>query len=251
MVSGAASFPCPYFVQFRSFLSMPRKAVSIVAAGLMLVGAYLAKPASAAIIISVDWNSALAGIQSTIVASPGDNVTANIIFQITGASSISNYEMSTQFSSSRLTFISRMDMGTNVNPGLDKLPPTGNVLNNNQNTGLISPTLGLYGVNEFIAGSNLGGAGPTAADPAFSVSAITFRVEPGLDGVVLTPGIFPNGFDIFFSNGSAVIPTGDFTFNSGSITAVPEPSAAVLAAMGLLAVGVRGYRNRRSLRLRV
>jgi len=143
-----------------------------------------------------------------------------------------------------------MDMGTNVNPGLDKLPPTGNVLNNIQNTGLLSPTLGVYGVNEFIAGNTLL-TGPTAADPAFSVSVITFRVEPGLDGVVLTPGIFPNGFDIFFSNGSAVIPTGDFTFNSGSITAVPEPSAAVLAAMGLLAVGVRGYRNRRSLRLRV
>jgi len=218
---------------------MPQIAKSILAAGLMLVVAIWAKPASAGIVVSVDWDVTLPGIQSTIAANPGNTVTANIVFEITGTSSISNYEMSTRFSSSRLLFVSRTDSGPLNLP----INSPVNATFNTQNTMMSTPGLGVYGVNEGIAGSTLLG-GPTSADPPFLVSSITFTVLPGADGLVLVPGIFPNGLDIFFSNANAVIPLNEFTFNGGSITAVPEPSAVALVSFALLVVGFQTYRNR-------
>jgi len=241
---------------------MPQRANSILAVGLMLVVACFAKPADAGINISVDWDATMIGIQSTIAANPGDIITANIIFEITGASSIRNYEMSTRFSSSRLTFLDfteidrfpesnrRIDMGP-VNLPSRANDPTSNI----QNTGFTTPVLGEYGTNNQIAGSiDPPAFGPTSADSAFSVAAVRFRVNPGADGVVLIPGIFPNGFDGFVNNAQVAIPDGsqppfvsEITFFSGSITAVPEPSAVALFSFALVAVGVRTYRNRRNL----
>jgi len=217
----------------------------------MFVGAFLAKPATAGVIISVDWDSTLAGIQSTIAAKPGDAVTANIIFEITGATAIGNYEMSTRFSSSGLTFVSRVDTGPASLPIVAVNPPS-SVNFNTQNTGLSTPALGVYGVNGRIAGANLNpGTEPTSSTPPFSVSTLNFIVGADANGMVLTPGIFNLSRDAFFDNNFTEIPLNQFVFNSGSITAVPEPSAAALASFGLLAIGVGGYRNRRSLLLQV
>jgi len=214
----------------------------------------LAKPASAGIVISVDWDATQADVQSTIAANPGDTVTANIIFRITGASSISNYEMSTRFSSSALLFVSRIDTGPT------NLPNIAIVGFNEQDTGFTTPGLGAYGINYGIAGVNLFGPGPTSVDGQFSVSAITFIVGPGADGLVLMPGIFPNNpdmpvnnpdrisrFDGFDNNSNMPILATEFIFNGGIITAVPEPSAVALVSFALVAAGVRTYRNRRNL----
>jgi len=222
---------------------MPPRANSILAAGLLLIVACLAKPADGGIIVSVDWDATLAnGIQSTIMANPGDTVTATIVFEITAGSSISGYEMSTRFSTAGLQFVSRVDTGP-ANLGV-----TGNFNNNNPNAMASFPPLGNYGTNNEIQGREPSGFNPgPVAGAAFAVSAIRFTVLPGANGVVLLPGIFDSTFDQFFDNGLARIPDTSVTFNGGSITAVPEPSAAALASVGLLAVGVRIYRNRRSL----
>jgi len=222
---------------------MPPRANSILTAGLLIVIACLAKPADGGIIVSVDWDATLAnGIQSTIMANPGDTVTATIVFEITAGSSISGYEMSTRFSTAGLQFVSRVDTGP------ANLGATGDINNNNPNAMASFPPLGNFGTNNQIQGREPSGFNPgPVAGSTFAVSAIRFTVLPGANGVVLLPGIFDSTFDQFFDNGLVRIPDTSVTFNGGSITAVPEPSAAALASVGLLAVGVRIYRNRRSL----
>jgi hypothetical protein len=231
--------------------SMPRCTKPVLIVALFFIAACLVKPAVAGVIVSVDWDATLDnGIQSSIVANPGDTVTATIVFTITGSSSVSNYEISTRFSSSSILFVSRTDTGPATLPNAP--PSTGNTgpVYNIQSTGLVDPIVGLYGVNEFIAGTvpSFGDPGPTATSVPnpFAVSAITFTVLPGASGMVLIPGLFnmPGSLDLIDDNTNSPIPLSELTFVGGSITAVPEPSAIALVTLTLAAFGLRRYRKR-------
>jgi hypothetical protein len=231
---------------------MPCKAKSILIAGLILAVTCFAEPVRAGINVSVDWDGTLAnGIQSTIVANPGDTVTATIVFTITGTSSISTYEVSTRFSSDELLFVSRTDTGPS---NLQNTPPSsGNTgpIYNIQNVGSGDPNFGAFGVNEFIAGTvpNPGDPGPTSSSPPFAVSAITFTVRPGASGLVILPGFFNTSLDSFYDNSNTLVPESEVTFNGGSITAVPEPTAVAMVSVTLIAFGLHRSRKRRSNRV--
>jgi len=215
---------------------------------LALASAFFARSADAAIIVSVDWDNTLAnGIQSSINANVGDTVTASIVFELTDSSSVSTYQMSTRFSSSGLSFVSRTALG------LANLAVSPAAQVNVQNTNLTDLTLftGNYGENQVIAGNDpsLLGNGPIAPT-IFSVSTIQFTVLPGAaSGLVLQPGVFvdPGNIDVFFDNALNDV-TGSVVFNGGSInvTAVPEPSTIALLSAVVVAGGVRRYRTRKN-----
>lgn len=223
---------------------MLRTAKFTLAIAIILVVACFAKRADAGITVSIDWDDTLSnGIQSSISANEGQTVIATIVFEITAGSSISGYEMSTRFSTAGLQFVSRVDTGP------ANLIATGVATNNNPNAMASFPPLGNYGTNNQIQGQEPSGFNPgPVAGPAFAVSAITFTVLPGANGVVILPGLFDTTFDRFQDNNLDRIPDGSIVFNGGSVTAVPEPSSIALLATPILFVGFRRSFRKRFLR---
>ena len=113
---------------------------------------------------------------------------------------------------------------------------------------LNSPTVtgdgAVTGILDVCAGGNFAGSAPTGC-PTTARSALVFATAGGpnqlSDSVSFAPSSF---FDIFFDVSIDGGSTGRATLTSTSlgVNAVPEPSAIILVALGIGAIGIRRYR---------
>ena len=113
---------------------------------------------------------------------------------------------------------------------------------------LNSPTVtgdgAVTGILDVCAGGNFAGSAPSGC-PTTAGSALVFATAGGpnqlSDSVSFAPSSF---FDIFFDVSIDGGSTGRATLTSTSlgVNAVPEPSAIILVALGIGAIGIRRYR---------
>ena len=113
---------------------------------------------------------------------------------------------------------------------------------------LNSPTVtgdgAVTGILDVCAGGNFAGSAPSGC-PTTARSALVFATAGGpnqlSDSVSFVPTSF---FDIFFDVSIDGGSTGRATLTSTSlgVNAVPEPSAIILVALGIGAIGIRRYR---------
>lgn len=113
---------------------------------------------------------------------------------------------------------------------------------------LNSPTVtgdgAVTGILDVCAGGNFAGSAPSGC-PTTARSALVFATAGGpnqlSDSVSFVPTSF---FDIFFDVSIDGGSTGSATLTSTSlgVNAVPEPSAIILVALGIGAIGIRRYR---------
>ena len=180
------------------------------------------------LVISMDMDTAMAGIQSSRTASPGDIFDVGLVFDLTGAAGgLSSYGVSVQFKNAKLTL-----NGVPVTSAATEPLPVGYSFN-------ISP--GVSGAANDIGGG-IGnvltfeaatfGLGPSAG--TFTAGLISFKVSgpPALGGVDITPGLFNTGVDGLFDNSSAALSS--VVFNSGSLSVVPESTGIGVTFAGLL-----------------
>lgn len=100
------------------------------------------------------------------------------------------------------------------------------------------------GILDVCAGGNFAGTAPSGC-PTTAQSALVFAIAGGPNQLSSSVSFAPSSFfDIFFdvsidggTNGSATLPSATLGVN-----AVPEPSAILLVALGIGAIGIRRYR---------
>lgn len=192
------------------------------------VGAALASSAVQAQILSVDMDPLTAGIQNTLTAAAGQNISVDVVL-LPGAAGVSSYSVSVQFDNTELS-----------HTGAIEPLPAGYAFNLLAGTGLTPNVVpGVDELSSFDAGTF--GAGP-AGPPPFVIGTINFTVGvPANDGLPdVTPGFFLGGIDAMFDNaGAAVAPV----INPGFL--VPEPGVIYGAALLLGFAAFRGYRRSR------
>ncbi|MBL8808638.1 MAG: PEP-CTERM sorting domain-containing protein [Planctomycetaceae bacterium] len=202
--------------------------------------------AQSGVILSVDWNPGAAGIQSDILTSAGSNITANLVLQLTGTTTLSSYGFSLRFDTNELNFVSRAETPP---PGFDEIDFS-NPFTENAGTGFAP--IGDYGELLRFDG---GAVGPGISAPGeFVIASLVFNaVAPGGTNtdVDVLAGTFEPLFDDFFdSNGDSLLITGDVQFAGGSVSllsgpaAVPEPGSFVLLSLGAAGAFLKWRRKR-------
>ena len=193
------------------------------------VGAVLAGAAVQAQVLSVDMDPLTAGIQNTLAATAGQNISVDILLQPGAPAGVSSYSVSVQFDNTELS-----------HTGAAEPLPAGYAFNLLAGTALtVNVAPGVDQVSSFDAGTF--GAGP-AGPPPFVIGSISFTVGvPANDGLAdITPGFFSVGIDGMFNNaGGPVAPA----IAPGFL--VPEPGVIYGAALLLGFAAFHGYRRSR------
>lgn len=207
-------------------------------------GLFLCPAVDAGVIISVDWNPSAAGIQSDVSVLAGSNVTADLVLELTGATTLSSYGFSLRFDTNELNFVSRTETPP---PGFDEIDFSNPIT---ENAGSGFAPIGDYGELLRFDG---GAVGPGIAAPGqYIISSIMFTaVSPSgtLSDVDVLAGTFETLFDdLFDADGDSLLLAGEVQFHGGSVslqsgsTAVPEPSTFMLLLTGA-AVAVKRLRK--------
>lgn len=177
---------------------------------------------SAAVVISVDMDTSLVGIQSVRLASAGDTFTAALVMTV-GAEGVSSYSVSANFDTVELTLDGSPAASYPALPGglsAGTAPVEDNALGK------------AWSFNAFTAGT-----GPSLT--SFTFGLIKFKVVTPITDLSedVTPGFFnlPGALDSMFDNaGLPIAPT----FVGGSVN-VPEPGTFACLAGGLVALSLR------------
>jgi hypothetical protein len=176
--------------------------------------------ARAAIILSVDFDPLTPGIQSERGVATGETFSADVVMNLTEASTLSAYQFSVQFDRNEIEFVSRSETAP---PGFGFFETDSSNVNN-----LANGLLYRFGADS--------GAGPVAPAGPFVVASLTFRgLAPSGSptDIDVRPGKFETGLDDFLANGTFLpIPDSQLVFNGGSVTAsaaIPEPTSLGLA----------------------
>ncbi len=190
----------------------------------------------AAVVLSVDFDALTSGIQSSLTATSGQTIAADIVLSLTETTSLSAFQFSVMFDRTELTFVSRSESFP-AGFGFVETDTT-----NTNNLG-ISGTQGLL----FRFGGDTG-AGPVAPAGPFVVASLAFTASQptgAATDIDIVPMRLTSEGDDFLVNGTfAVIPTAQLVFNGGSVTAaIPEPSTMGLVMAGF-AVASTGIRRR-------
>jgi hypothetical protein len=172
-------------------------------------------PCQAAIVYSIDMDPLTAGIQNDVSVNAGDLVTAEIVLELTGSTSLANYSVTLGFDTSELIYVNGSE--SPPAPLISFLP-----------LDAITP-----GEINGIEAGVLVGNGPVGP-MSFVIATVTFQaVSPSgnqgdIDLTLFEDGIFDGSFG---NDNSALAPT----FNGGSVSVVPEPTGLCLSACMLLA----------------
>ena len=218
-----------------------------------------AEKANSELILSVDWDILTPGVQHEI-DTVADTIDVHLVVELTGDTNIYAYNFSVRFNSEVFDFEERNQLprpagfedsitqGTSDDFGPDAEQSGGGFF--------VYRTLGLFnGINyDSELSSNDAPVGAGAV-----LGRITFKVlkQPTPGTLLVSPGIFDNqlGGDGTFEGFAGLIggietrlPLSQIRFQSGSITAVPEPSSLVLFCGGSLGFLALRYRNVRRLR---
>ncbi len=179
------------------------------------------RPSDGALVISVDADPTLAGIQNSRTVAVGDTFDVEIVFDLTDLSTLSSYTISARFDAAGLNFVSGSDtsaartefpIGDNsVLPGIDNDSGQTDVdlIDGASFPGRSAPL-------NFIAAS----LRFTAQQPA---SVNPFTIAPGTFGKPLN-GTFDSGFGEFAADYRGALIT-------ISAVAVPEPSSLLLLSL--------------------
>jgi hypothetical protein len=182
----------------------------------VLLSLFMSSHCNAAIIFAIDLDTSTAGIQSTRTVSLGQNFDVDLYITLTGGTSASSWQVSTQYNPTSLNLINRLE----INPG-------GMIESDSSN-----PTSGGL-IRRLGFDAQVGPVSPfTFAFAKFNFDAISVGTSS------ITPGFFETGLDAAFDNNFAPL---NPIFQGGTITAVPEPTS-----MGLvLASSIAGMAIRR------
>jgi hypothetical protein len=183
--------------------------------------------AGAAVMISVDLDTATAGIQTVRTVAAGDTFTAALIMDV-DAGGVSSYSVSANFDTAELTLDGAPAASYPALPGGLLAGPAP------------SESAALGRVWSFTAFTL--GLGPTST--SFTFGNIKFKVvTPATDGLVdVDTGFFnsPGIFDSMFDNlGSPVVPV----FNTAQVNVIPEPGTIACTAVGLATILLRRRRG--------
>jgi hypothetical protein len=171
-----------------------------------------------AIVLSVDMDLLLPGIQSNIERGAGSTVTAGLLMELTGTTSIATFNYSVQYDFNELVFQSRSETPHTLT-GLAELD-------------FSNPNDTLTGRLRRFDGTTFGN-GPVGPFGPVQVAELVFTVPNNPTGgpgdVDIIPGLFEPTFDSFFDNGFAEV-TGQVSFNGGSVSfaPIPEPTSLLL-----------------------
>lgn len=180
-------------------------------------------------ILSIDMDPLTAGIQNTLAATAGQNISVDIMLQ-PGATGVSVYVASVRFDNTELSYTGDVEAPPPPLPaGLANVTVgSGGLVMN------VAP--GLDQVSSFEAGTlGMGPVGP----PAFVIGTINFTVVGvANDGLAdLTPGFFSVGDGMVDNAGAALAPV----FNPGFV--IPEPATVFGAALLLGFASFHAYRR--------
>ncbi len=180
----------------------------------------------AEIVYSIDMDPLTAGIQNNVSARAGDLITADIVIDLTGSTSLANYSVTLAFDNSELSYVTGSE--TPPAPLISFLP-------------LDSLTPGeINGIEAGVLVGN-GPMGPAS----FIIASMTFlAVAPAADDGDIDLTLFEDGiFDGSFDNGGLLLVP---TFNGASVSVVPEPTGLCFTACLLLAAASIRRRTTRS-----
>jgi hypothetical protein len=179
----------------------------------LIAGWLLASSSQAGVILSIDLDPSVSGVQSAGNFAVGQTVNADVVLSLDAAppTSLSTYQFSIQYDRTELEFVSRSE---SVIPGFGFVETdTSNV--NNTSLG----ELYLFGADT--------GVGPTAPSGQFVVASLVFNaIAPsGAAGDIdIRAARLTSQGDDFLVNGTfAVIPVSQLTFNSASVSGIAVP----------------------------
>ncbi|MDZ4849120.1 MAG: PEP-CTERM sorting domain-containing protein [Pirellulaceae bacterium] len=202
-----------------------------------LLACLSSNPSHAGIVIRIDMDSVLPGIQSTVLALPGATITAGLWMELTSPSSISSYNFSVRYDSNELTFASRSETPGNLT-GLSEI----------DNGAAEAAPYTINGVPGMVLsrfdGATLGN-GPVGPFGPVKVAEVNFTssaIAGDLLDLDIVPGTFDTLFNEFFDNNGNFV-NANIQFFGGSVTAVPEPSSMMLLGGATAALAWR--RNRK------
>lgn len=214
-----------------------RRNQRIILSATILLVCFFASRSQAAIILSVDFDTATPGYQSTRPSATGQTVLASIFMELTGTTTLSAYQFSVLFDKNELSYV--------ANSRSEPVPAGfGFFETDPQNTvDLANGVLKFFGADT--------GAGPDASNVAqrgpYLVATASFLVTTPVGSTsdidINAARLISEGDDFLLNGSGAVIPTSELIFNGGSITPVPEPSSLALLG-GCAAVLAMGRRNR-------
>ncbi len=167
--------------------------------------------AKAGLVISVDFNPLVDGIQNTLSVVQGETFTASVVLEYDDAIGLDSYQFSVQFDDSAMTATAAFLF---TPAGFESFPTT----------------LTIDGPNIFpfnAASAPLPFNGPTFIAPVV-IGTINFTAGMTLGDFSVQP--YEDAlFDASFDNDGDQILTPEFNFGTVTITAVPEPSSIVLS----------------------
>lgn len=182
------------------------------------------------VMLSIDYDAVTPGIQNSITVNPGQAVSAGVVLELTGATSLSAYQFTIEFDRDELQFTSRSET-----------PPAGFGFLETDTSNVNNLAIGqLY---RFGADT---GNGPTAPAGPFTVAQLQFiALAPigDLSDFDIRPlRLASQGDDFLVNTTFATIPDSQLIFTGASVvTAIPEPGSLFL----LLGAGVATFKSRR------
>lgn len=205
-----------------------RMQLSYAAASVLYV-VLSASTSKADVIITMDMNPSLSGIQNTIEASSGDTITAGIYLSLSGPTSLSAYNVAFRYDDSEVVYLpgSRQESAGNViGPG-GAFGQTDSA--NNVNPFTIPTVPGLV-LSRFDGVTT--GEGPSGIYGPVLIGQASFTVNSpsgNASDIDFLPGLFEVAFNENFDNLGNLLTAANFQFIGGSvIAAVPEPSSLLL-----------------------
>ena len=192
----------------------------------------VANPAAAGLVLSVDLDPLLAGVQSSRAYSIGDTVQASFILELTAPTRISAYSFSVRYDTTELTFAARTESASSIT-GWSELNPNsaGSASGVLFNFDAFGPTL-IGPRGPFVVGT----ASFTAIAPSGSSGELD--IEVGAFNPVV-------GFDGFLNdaNPPQLLTPIEVSYVSASVNAVPEASSMSVIVLGCAACFVRRKRR--------
>jgi len=178
--------------------------------------------------ISIDMDPLTPGIQNTLAALPGANITVDVVLT-PGAVGVSSYGVSTRIDNTELTHVGNVEA-----------LPAGFMFNLTLGSGGFVPNVapGVDQVSTFEAVTL--GLGPVGGNLVIGTISFTV-VNPVNDGLTdVTPGFFVGGVDGMFNNAGVPIAP---VINPGFLVPEPRTTATVLGIAALL-TGIALHRAR-------